>query len=217
MPLSELTERDAVLAAMREYDALGQHAFLAKYGYSPARRYQLVHEGKSYDSKAIAGVALNHQFPDRGPLAPSEFSGGEATVLPLLRNLSFEIRAMDQLAPAVTISANDVQLIRQSRARANYSDLSVDERNAYQRVHTNLEQLGSIVRERLVSTGSYTLKLTSGFNPSSGVRGYVPKDLWFALRFARLSSLASGTTASFFAIKPCIPNACASCPKLGPQ
>jgi hypothetical protein len=88
---------------------------------------------------------------------------------------------MDQLAPAVTISANDVQLIRQSRARANYSDLSVDERNAYQRVHTNLEQLGSIVRERLASTGSYTLKLTSGFNPSSGVRGYVPKDLWFAV------------------------------------
>jgi hypothetical protein len=83
MPLSELTERDAVLAAMREYDALGQDAFLAKYGYSPARRYQLVHDGKSYDSKAIAGVALKHQFPERGPLAASEFSGGEATVLPL--------------------------------------------------------------------------------------------------------------------------------------
>jgi hypothetical protein len=29
----ELTQRDAVLGAMREYDAIGQDAFLNKYGY----------------------------------------------------------------------------------------------------------------------------------------------------------------------------------------
>jgi len=77
MALSELTERAAILAAMREYDELGQDAFLEKYGYSPARRYRLVQDGKSYDSKAIVGVAFKYQFPDRGPLQHSEFSGGD--------------------------------------------------------------------------------------------------------------------------------------------
>jgi 5-methylcytosine-specific restriction enzyme B len=92
MALSELTDRDAVLAAIREYDALGQVAFLEKYGYSPARRYQLMHDGKSYDSKAIVGVAFKYQFPERGALNNSEFSGGEATVVPLLQKLNFEIQ-----------------------------------------------------------------------------------------------------------------------------
>jgi hypothetical protein len=62
--------------------------------YSPARRYQLVHDGKSYDAKAIAGVAFGHQFPERGPLHPSEFSGGDATVVPLLNKLNFDVQTI---------------------------------------------------------------------------------------------------------------------------
>jgi 5-methylcytosine-specific restriction enzyme B len=95
MPLSELTSRDAVLGAMREYDTLGQDAFLAKYGYSPARRYQLIQDGKSYDAKAIAGVAFGYQFPERGPLRASEFSGGDATVVPLLHRLNFDVQTIN--------------------------------------------------------------------------------------------------------------------------
>jgi MoxR-like ATPase len=94
MGLAELTNRDAVLSAIREYDTVGQDAFLAKYGYSRARRYQLVHDGKTYDPKAIVGVAFGYQFPERGPLQPSEFSSGEATVIPLLQKLNFDVQTI---------------------------------------------------------------------------------------------------------------------------
>jgi hypothetical protein len=73
---------------------------LDKYGYSPARQYQLVHDGKTYDSKAIVGVAFGYQFPERGPLHHSEFSGGEATVAPLLQQLGFDIKTIQERSQA---------------------------------------------------------------------------------------------------------------------
>src|SRR5438552_1931535 len=94
MALTELTDRAAVLSAMQEYDGLGQDVFLKKYGYAPARRFRLVHNGISYDSKAIVGVAFKYQFPDRGPLLPADFSGGEAIVVPLLERLGFQVQAI---------------------------------------------------------------------------------------------------------------------------
>jgi hypothetical protein len=55
MGLSDLTDRSAVLQAIAEYDQLGRESFLARYGFGPARSYFLLHNGKRYDSKAIAG------------------------------------------------------------------------------------------------------------------------------------------------------------------
>jgi len=191
MPLAELTDRTAVLSAMREYDALGQDGFLQKYGYAPARRFRLVHEGKSYDSKAIAGVAFKYQFPDRGPLQSSDFSGGEATVVPLLERLGFEVQSNGEGELGRTaITSEDIALIRQSRSKPKFGDLSTDERGAYERVHHGLEYLGSVVRNSLHAGGPYVLKLTSGFNPRSGVRGYLPKDLWFAVYNERNGAFA---------------------------
>jgi 5-methylcytosine-specific restriction enzyme A len=69
----------AVIEAVNEYDRLGQDEFLREYGFHPAREYVLVHSGKSYDSKAIVGVAHGY-LPGQKPLASTEFSGGEATV-----------------------------------------------------------------------------------------------------------------------------------------
>jgi hypothetical protein len=54
--LGDIT-REAVLKGIEEYDALGQPAFLHRYGFDRARQYVLVHDGKRYDSKAIVGVA----------------------------------------------------------------------------------------------------------------------------------------------------------------
>lgn len=83
--------REAVLAAIREYDRLGQDAFLAEYGFDQARSYLLIYDGKAYDSKAIVGVA--HGFlPGEQALAANEFSGGEATVGRLLRRLGFTVQ-----------------------------------------------------------------------------------------------------------------------------
>ena len=51
----------------------------------------LVHEGRRYDSKAIVGVAFGYQFPDRGPLKSSQFSGGQRTVERVLVDLGFMV------------------------------------------------------------------------------------------------------------------------------
>jgi hypothetical protein len=91
MGLSQLT-RDAVLTAIREFDSIGREAFLRKYNFGPAREYFIRDGGKLYDSKAIAGAAHEYAVPSEGPLAASDFSGGEATVGDTLRQLGFTIQ-----------------------------------------------------------------------------------------------------------------------------
>jgi 5-methylcytosine-specific restriction protein A len=96
MPLRDIT-RTHVLAAIAEYNRLGQIEFLRRYGFDRARSYLLIHEGKSYDSKAIVGAA--HGFlPGTQPLAAGQFSGGEATVGRLLRRLGFTVQVSDNLS-----------------------------------------------------------------------------------------------------------------------
>lgn len=91
MSLNLLTRREAVLAAIAEYDELGQKEFLDRYGYAPSRAYLLEHDGRRYDSKAIAGVAVGKENPSRGPLRADEFSGGDATVRQKLEALGFHV------------------------------------------------------------------------------------------------------------------------------
>jgi hypothetical protein len=56
--LDDLSDPDAVRAAMAEFDRLGREAFLAKYGIDKARGWLLVDErGREYDAEAIAGAA----------------------------------------------------------------------------------------------------------------------------------------------------------------
>jgi 5-methylcytosine-specific restriction protein A len=89
MALTDIT-RDAVLAAVAEFDDLGQDEFLKLYKFGPARTFHLELDGKRYDSKAIAGVAHRH-LPGQQALRPEDFSGGQATVVRLLRNLDFRV------------------------------------------------------------------------------------------------------------------------------
>jgi 5-methylcytosine-specific restriction protein A len=91
MAQADLT-REAVERAIAEYDAVGRDAFLDRYGYRPARSYFLMYEGRSYDSKAIVGVAHKYVSPSSAPLQPADFSGGEKTVARTLENLGFEVR-----------------------------------------------------------------------------------------------------------------------------
>ncbi|WEH33174.1 HNH endonuclease [Streptomyces sp. AM 4-1-1] len=83
--------RDGVLKAVAEYDELGREGFLSKYGYKPATGYFLVHEERTYDSKAIAGVA--HQFDQGRVLRPDELSGGRSHAARWLARLGFVIRS----------------------------------------------------------------------------------------------------------------------------
>ncbi|MFI6580580.1 HNH endonuclease [Embleya sp. NPDC050493] len=89
MKIGELT-RDAVLEALAECDRLGTAEFLKTYGFKPAVKYVLVHEGKEYDSKAIAGVA--HWYCQGRALTSDEFSGGKAAAAGWLLKLGFDVR-----------------------------------------------------------------------------------------------------------------------------
>jgi hypothetical protein len=90
MTIAELTEPDAVRAAMDEFDGLGRDPVLDRYGYRRAKRYFVRRDGKLHDSNAIAGVAFALQHPDCGAMRNSEFSGGESTVVRRLAELGFE-------------------------------------------------------------------------------------------------------------------------------
>ncbi|MFF8829264.1 HNH endonuclease [Streptomyces sp. NPDC015131] len=82
----------SVLKAMAEYDGLGRDEFLAQYGYGKARSYVVVHEGREYDSKAIAGVA--HQWDQGRPLRSDEFSGGKEHAAAWLKRAGFRVKAV---------------------------------------------------------------------------------------------------------------------------
>jgi hypothetical protein len=75
---------------MEEYDRLGQDRFLAEYGFGRATAYLLIYGGRSYDSKAILGVAFKLATGIR--LSSQDFSGGIYGAARVLRKLGFEVR-----------------------------------------------------------------------------------------------------------------------------
>lgn len=130
MGLEELTSRDAVLQAIEEFDRLGRGAFLAKYGYGGAKRYRILHEGREYDLKAIAGAARGFQYPDRGPFPHGAFGSGLRSTVPKLESLGFEVRAADVAGeagagPRTIRPAGRVWLIRAGR-NGEYEELALD-------------------------------------------------------------------------------------------
>jgi hypothetical protein len=92
MSLKDITESKAVQQAIDEYDEIGRDAFLEKYGFGYSKSYWLIHNGRTYDSKAIIGAAHGYQHPDEGPLKANSFSGGLSTVARKLRSLGFHMQ-----------------------------------------------------------------------------------------------------------------------------
>lgn len=88
MALADLTDRNAVISAIEEFDRLGSEKFYKKYGFGKALKFFLLYEGKHYDSKAIVAVAHRYQF---GKPLKNTFSGGLATVVPVLDRLGFKV------------------------------------------------------------------------------------------------------------------------------
>ncbi|MES3008846.1 MAG: HNH endonuclease [Pseudomonadota bacterium] len=93
MNFKKLSDPKAVLAAVAECDELGRETFLSRYGFGKARTFFLRHEGKTYDSKAILGVAFKHQFGKA--LTATDFSGGQKTVVLKLAELGFHVVALE--------------------------------------------------------------------------------------------------------------------------
>jgi 5-methylcytosine-specific restriction protein A len=92
MALADIT-RSGVEAALAEAEVMGLEAFLKEYDFGPAKRHWLVHDGKRYPSKAIAGVA--HKAVDGVALkGSSTFKGGDSSVAKKLRSLGFTVEAI---------------------------------------------------------------------------------------------------------------------------
>jgi len=105
--------RQHVLQALAEYDARGGEEFLEVYGFGPSRGYTLVHEGRSFDARAILGVA--HRFAT-GRLATSdEFSGDMQGAVAILRKRGFEVTE-----PASASRATPVRTPRAPRTPARH-------------------------------------------------------------------------------------------------
>jgi 5-methylcytosine-specific restriction protein A len=123
MGLRDIT-RAAVLAAIAEYDRLGQGEFLGKYGFDRARSYLLIHDGKAYDSKAAVGVA--HGFlPGERALSARDFSGGEATVGRLLRGLGFTVQMGDLTAGQLVSLLTKLDVYRSGGLPALYQPITL--------------------------------------------------------------------------------------------
>ncbi|MGY1428878.1 HNH endonuclease [Streptomyces sp. MN12] len=84
--------RQAVLKTITEHDEMGREAFLSHYGFGKAQSYVLVHEGREYDSKAIAGVA--HKWEQGAVLPADKFSGGKDHAASWLKRLGFHVKAV---------------------------------------------------------------------------------------------------------------------------
>jgi 5-methylcytosine-specific restriction protein A len=161
--LNDITH-STVLSAIAEYDELGQDAFLSKYGFRPARSYFLIRNGKSYDSKAIVGVARGY-LPGKQPLSASQFSGGEATVGRLLRRLGFNVR----VSAGIT-SGDLVELI--STLQVRWAD---DEPALYQPI-TLLWAIGrALLGEPRVETWEVTKLQVGELLNRFGFRGERPR------------------------------------------
>ena len=93
MPQFKLVTRIHVLSAIREHDQLGADEFRNKYGFTATRDYVLKERGKSYDSKAILGVA--HRYATGTPARSEEFSGGLDGTVKWLTDLEFTVIPLD--------------------------------------------------------------------------------------------------------------------------
>jgi hypothetical protein len=97
------------------------------------------------------------------------------------------------------IGRSDIELIAQSRTKANYKEISSEEQGAYEKVHVELGRLAEVSVEALGGKAEFNSKLTASFTPKAGVMGGLPKDLWFAA-FNRRNADAFVAMPQVFAI-----------------
>jgi 5-methylcytosine-specific restriction protein B len=120
--LAQLTDREAVIKAVREYNELGREGFLSKYGFGPSRRYVLIQDDAEYDSKAIAGAAHGYQFPEQGPLRNADFVGGVHGAARKLRDLGFEVKDLEEPGAQEFLIRDAFEEILEDYVRARMRD-----------------------------------------------------------------------------------------------
>jgi hypothetical protein len=170
--LNRLKSPAAVQAAMKEFRQLGRSAFLERYGFGKSRDF-LVRDPKTgnlCDSKAIAGAAYGHQFPESGPLKASDFSGGEATVVPKLQSLGFEVVRIGEDWSAEEVDA---------AVAAYFNMLALEARQEHYNKSASNAELRPKLRGRSKSSVELKHQNISAVLQSLGlpfIQGYKPRD-----------------------------------------
>ncbi len=138
--LLQIDDRNSVHRAIQEFDHLGRNGFLRKYGFGQAKSYFILHKGKVYDSKAIAGVARGYEHPELGPLTHQQFSGGEKRVAKLMRELGFTIvkNVPAELDTPLVLVQNE----RTEDSKYDFWDDATGERYHYANQHRNKVRTG---------------------------------------------------------------------------
>jgi hypothetical protein len=150
-----------VLLALTEHDELGSEAFLDTYGFEPTRTHLLLHEGKTYDAKAILGVA--HGYATGTAATTDDFSGGLEGAVKVLEGLGFEIARPEP---------RDASDIGSAAARAAWAETARP---------VLLEAAG-----RYRATVTYK-KLAAAVQESSGITTSLPMHQWIGDVLARVT------------------------------
>ena len=99
----ETVTRDHVQQAIEECDSLGADTFQRRYGFGQVRHYAIWHEGRTYDSKAILGVAQRYATGEAAMV--TEYDGSQQDAALLLRDLGLDVivdRGEGELPPSPT-------------------------------------------------------------------------------------------------------------------
>ena len=114
-----------VLNSILEFRRLGRREFLKRYKFGRARTRWIVHEGRTYDAKAIVGVARGHARPEKGPLTGSYDKYTTDYARSVLNRLKFKVvkDESDHSIPseAADDGSFDPSIVRDTRKRALHS------------------------------------------------------------------------------------------------
>lgn len=175
MALSELTDPDAVRQAMAEFDRRGRTAFLHRYGFGKSREYLLRDDaGQLYDSKAIVGAAFGHQHPERGPLRPADFTGGEHTVQRKLEELGFDVVRIGEAWSQAEVERTVADYLDMLALEARGAAYSKREHNERLRQHLASRSRASVeLKHQNISAVLHELGLPfiRGYKPRANVQG----------------------------------------------
>ena len=168
--LSRLQSPCAVQAALDEFSRLGRTAFLLRYGFGKSRDFMVKNpsNGELCDSKAVVGAAYGVQYPAQGPLKPADFSGGEATVVPKLQSLGFEVVRIGEDWTLEEVNATVAAYFEMLLLEARDQKYSKTERNASLRQQLKTRSKASVeLKHQNVSAVLHGMDLPfiSGYKP----------------------------------------------------
>jgi hypothetical protein len=98
--------RQHVLAAIHEYDEVGQDAFLGRYGFAPSREHVVRHANQSYDSKALLGASLG--YATGTPATAAEFTSSKTAAAKVLRDLDFDVLSPEKADTVVAVPTTTI-------------------------------------------------------------------------------------------------------------